>query len=201
MVLLSYACMQTMELYCSLFFQNIQHASALRASLQLLPSMVLGAVLNLTAGLLVDRVPVIWITLISSVLCAGGPLLMALINPKWPYWYMAFPAQLLEPLSADVLFTVGLITVSEVFPENEQALAGAVFNTAGQLGTSVGLALMGVVSGVVTQGSENIDKSGVAALELGYRAGFWTAFGLMLVTCILCVGGLKDMGRIGLKRE
>jgi hypothetical protein len=51
-----------------------------------------------------------------SILSAGAPLLMAMINPHWPYWYDAFFAQLLSPLSADVLFTVGLLVVSDVFP-------------------------------------------------------------------------------------
>lgn len=126
---------------------------------------------------------------------------MALVNPKWPYWYAEFPAQILEPLSADVLFTVGLITVSEVFPEDTQALAGAVFNTAGQFGTSMGLALMGVVSGIVSRDSKYVDKASPAALEIGYRAGFWTAFALMILTCVLCVVGLRKVGRIGLKKD
>lgn len=64
--------------------------------------------------------------------------MMAVVNPEWSYWYMEFWAQLLAPLAADVLFTVGLVIVSEVFPEDTQALAGAVFNTVAQFGSSLG---------------------------------------------------------------
>ena len=201
MVLFSFACMQTMELYCSLFYQNVQKASALRASLQLLPSMILGATLNLTAALFVDRIPIIYITVISSMLCAVAPLLMALIDPAWPYWYAAFPAQILEPLSADVLFTIGLLVVSEVFPDSTQSLAGAVFNTAGQFGMSFGLAVIGVVSDTVTQHSDHADKTTPDALEDGYRAGFWTAFAMMVSIGLLALVGLREVGKIGLKRE
>jgi hypothetical protein len=55
--------------------------------------MLLGIVLNLAIGAFVDKVPAIYAVLISSGLCVGSPLLMAVINPKWPYWYDAFFAQ------------------------------------------------------------------------------------------------------------
>lgn len=36
---------------------------------------------------------VIWVVLAASASTAVSPLLMALIHPVWPYWYMAFTAQ------------------------------------------------------------------------------------------------------------
>ena len=201
MVLFSFAYMQTMELYCSLFYQNVQMASALRASLQLLPSMILGMILNLTVALFVDRVRIIYITVVSSVFCAVAPLLMALINPVWPYWYAAFPAQILEPLNTDVLYTIGLLVVSEVFPDSNQSLAGAVFNTAGQFGTSFGLAIVGVVSDTVTQKSQYPDKTSPDALEAGYRAGFWTTFAMMVSISLLALFGLRNVGKVGRKQD
>lgn len=69
-----------------------------------------------------------WLVLITTILTAGSPLLMALINPHWSYWKGAFLAQVLAPLSGGVLVTIGLIIVSEAFPEkNQAALAGAVY--------------------------------------------------------------------------
>jgi hypothetical protein len=79
---------------------------------------------------------------------------MALISARWPYWYAAFQAQLLAPLSCDILFTIGLLTVSEVFSAHTQGLAGAVFNTVAQFGASFGLTLMAVVAAVVTKSEE-----------------------------------------------
>ena len=63
--------------------------------------MILAAILNLVTGLIVNKVPVIYLVLISSAFGALGPLLMAINSPHWPYWYAAFPAQLFEPLSPD----------------------------------------------------------------------------------------------------
>ena len=78
--------------------------------------------------------------------------------------------QLLAPLSADILFTVGILIVSDVFPAKTQALAGAVFNTLAQLGTSIGLTTLSVISRGVTKEIGNESKGSSAALMEGYRA-------------------------------
>lgn len=201
MVLLSTAVMNCMELFCSLFFQDVQGTTALGASLRLLPNLLMGTFINLTTGFIVDRVPATYAVLISSGLCAGAPLLMALINPDWPYWYAAFFAQLLSPLSGDVLFTIGLIIVSDVFPTRTQALAGAVFNTVSQLGVSIGLTTMSVISVTVTKDSGVADKGSPEALMKGYRASFWTLFAWMVAACFVGGVGLRRLGKIGVKKD
>lgn len=133
MVALSYGAMNSMELFSSLYFQEIQNTSTLFTSLRLLPNLLIGCLINLTVGIFVDKVSARWLVAISSLLCAGAPLMMALVDPDWSYWYMEFWAQTLAPLSGDVLFTVGLLIISEEFPEEMQGLAGAVFNTVAQV--------------------------------------------------------------------
>lgn len=126
---------------------------------------------------------------------------MATIKAQWPYWYNAFFAQLLSPICADILFTVGLLVVSDVFPARTQALAGAVFNTVAQFGTSIGLTLMAVISSSVTESSKIRDKKSPGALMLGYRASFWAAFAWMGLACFIGAFGLRKIGKVGLKRD
>ena len=126
---------------------------------------------------------------------------MAVISPRWPYWYAAFPAQLLSPMACDIMFTIGLLAVSEGFPADTQALAGAVFNTVNQFGQSIGLTLLAVVSAVVTKQTEDQGKGKEEALFVGYRAGFWTAFALGVPACLIGGFGLRHMGKIGVKRD
>ncbi|KAK0737991.1 major facilitator superfamily domain-containing protein [Schizothecium vesticola] len=201
MMLLSYAVMQTMELFCTLFFQHVQGLSAMQSSVRMVPAMVVATLMVLTTGLFIHKISPVYLVLPTSFLCAGAPLLMALNQPEWPYWYAAFPAQALQPMSADVLFSVGIIVVSEVFPDDTQAVAGAVFNTAGQFGLSIGLALIGIVSESFIQRSPHADKSGPEALADGYRAAFWTAFGWMLLICVVALVSLRKVERVGLKRD
>ena len=182
-------------------FQEVQEYSAFEASLRLLPALIVGVVLNLMTGYFIDRVSPFWLIVVSTVLTAGSPLLMALIKPAWPYWWGAFPAQVLAPLSGDIFFTVGLIIVSEVFPDRTQALAGAVFNTVAYFGWSFGINSMQVVSMLVTDATTYRDKSSPLALLQGYQATFWAMFAAMLVAAGGAVLGLRDVNRIGLKRE
>lgn len=132
---------------------------------------------------------------------AGAPLIMALIQPQLIYWKGAFFAQTLAPLGGDVLFTVGLIVVSEMFAEKDQALAGAVFNTVGGFGLSLGMNTMQVVSVLVTKGTQYRDKSAPEALLKGYEASFWAMFAACMACAVLCVAGLRGIGKVGLKRD
>ncbi|KAK2669980.1 MFS transporter superfamily [Fusarium oxysporum f. sp. vasinfectum] len=174
-------------------FQEIQYLSAVDAGIRILPSTVVGLGLNLMTGLIVHKIPAVWLVAASSLLSSGSPLLMAVINPSWSYWVGAFFAQILLPFSIDVLFTVGLIIVTEVFPEKNQSVAGAVFNTAAQFGNALGLAIVQVVSAAVTNQKIN-PKSPEAHLE-GYRASFWTLFSLMLVCVLVAALGLRGAGK------
>lgn len=161
----------------------------------------MGVFVNLATGYIIDRVSTFWLVLGAVVLTSVSPLLMALIDPQWSYWKGAFFAQCLGPLACDMLFTTGLIVVSGVFPEETQALAGAVFNTVAYFGMAIGLNLMQVVSLLVTKGTQYRDKNYSTALLRGYRASFWTMFALMMTSVVLCVFGLRKIGRVGLKRD
>ncbi|KAF2017500.1 MFS general substrate transporter [Aaosphaeria arxii CBS 175.79] len=211
MVVISYGVMNSMELFSSLYFQEVQERSALSASLNLLPNLMVGVVLNLSMGLFVDRLPARWLVVVSSFICALAPLFMAVVDPNWSYWYMEFWAQIFAPFSGDIMFTVGLIIVSENFPEKTQALAGAIFNTVSQFGMSLGIGLCQVVAlGVMGSAKgggghggegdafENVSKGDTLR---GYRASFWTMFAAMMACGAIAVFGLRKAGNVGLKRE
>ncbi|KAF4946563.1 hypothetical protein FGADI_11077 [Fusarium gaditjirri] len=182
-----------------LAFQEIQYLPAVEAAIRILPSTVVGLGLNLMTSLIVHKIPAVWLVAVSPLLSSGSPLLMAMINPSWSYWVGAFFTQILLPFSIDVLFTVGLIIVTEVFPEKNQSLAGAVFNTAAQFGNALGLAMVQVVSVGLTNRNIN-PKSPEARLE-GYRASFWTLFALMLVCVLVGALRLRRAGKVGSKRD
>jgi MFS family permease len=125
---------------------------------------------------------------------------MALTNPGWTYWYMAFWAQALSPISVTVMVTVGMLIVSDVFPEKSQALAGAVFNTVGQFGLSFGVGGCQLVAlGVTGNNAEGDGEEG--RLLRGYRASFWMMFGYLMVCTVVAGFGLRKVGKVGLKRD
>lgn len=101
----------------------------------------------------------------------------------------------------NVLFTVGLLIISAIFPPHTQALGGAVFNTCAQLGTSIGLTITSVISDSRTAASNYQNKASPQALMTGYRAVFWALFAWMVVVLCAGVGGLRRVGKIGVKRD
>lgn len=212
MVALSYGTNNSIELFSSLYFQEVQHASTFTTSLYLLPNLATGVLINIVVGFFVHRVPARWLVASSALICALSPMLMALMNPNWNYWYLAFWAQVAAPFSIDVLFTVGLIIVSDSFPEETQALAGAVFNTVAQFGLSLAMGSCQVVAlGVQAgdgasatgggHGDGAFESANSMALLKGYRASYWLMFAHMLVCVVIAVVGLRKVGKVGLKRE
>ncbi|KMU82387.1 efflux protein [Coccidioides immitis H538.4] len=148
-------------------------------------------VLNVTTGLIVHAIRVNYLIVLTATLAAVSPLLMAFVDPKWNYWTCAFWAVLLGPVSVDVVFTVAHLLITDIFAPSTHALAGAVFNTIAQLGTSVGLCVIAVVSAAV-QHSSNYPKDSPDALISGYRAAFWTCFAMMVTTVIISSVGIAE---------
>jgi MFS family permease len=186
-------------------FQEVQNRSTLIASLYLLPNLIVGVCINLTVGIFVHRLPAGRLIMGSSILCAVAPLMMALVNPDWNYYYLELWAQILAPMGTNVLFTVGLIIVSDNFPKETQALAGAVFSTASQFGTSLGVGLCQMVAlgvmGSDVKSSDDATQEDVQDMLRGYRAGFWTMFASMVLCVVIAVVGLRRMGKVGLKKD
>lgn len=100
-----------------------------------------------------------------------------------------------------MIFTVANLIIADSFSPKTQGLAGAVFNTIAQFGTSIGLTTFAIIAASVTDGSSYKNKSSPEALMVGYRAVFWTCFGLLLAAIGIGAWGLRRVGKVGLKRE
>jgi MFS family permease len=201
MVLLAWAAYQSGELLLSLFFQRVQRASPVEASWWLLPNVVVGLLLNPLTGLFVQHFAAHRLLAGVSLVSALSPLIMVCVDPAWPWWAAAFWAVALGPISVDVLFTMAHMIITDVFPPEMHSLAGAVFNAVAQLGTSLGMSLVAVVSAAVTRllgegGGSGLEGGGPEAGLAGFRAAFATCFVLMVLSAVAALG-LRDVGRLG----
>ena len=139
--------------------------------------------------------------MVCSLTSLAPPILMALADPKAIYWAYEFPAMVLQPIGIDSLFTISNLLITSLFAPKDQGLAGGVFNTVSQIGKSVGVALSAVIANTVTAKSPNGDRTSPAALLPGYQAAFWFCFALNAVTLIVSILGLRNIGKVGLKRD
>lgn len=187
------------ETFVTFLFQDVQGLSATSASVRFLPEPAVGVMVNVLIGLYVHRLRANWALTASFIASAIGPMLLAVMRKDASYWAFEFPAVALIPVATDVLYTISQLIITAEFDETTQALAGGVFNTVAQIGKSVGLALSAVVASTVTEkfGETNGDDG----LLRGYRAAWWFTFA-MTATCIfVTMFGLRNIGKVGLKRE
>ncbi|KAK6001680.1 hypothetical protein QM012_002170 [Aureobasidium pullulans] len=201
MMFLVSAVLNTGEYFFSLFFQKVQDLSALQASLRYLPNVIVGTLISFGTDAVLHKWSTYRYLMVMSIISAVAPLLMSLMNPSWPYWYMAFWAMAFLPFANDVLFIVAALVITDSFSDSKQALAGSILNTVYQFGSAVGLAIMAVISSTVTDKSGFADKNVPGALLEGYKATFWTCLGSAVLYCFIGGVGLRTIGKVGLKQE
>ncbi|OJI80394.1 hypothetical protein ASPTUDRAFT_59123 [Aspergillus tubingensis CBS 134.48] len=201
-VFLIWGAFNAFEQIANFFFQDVQQLSVFSTSVRFIPVTVMGVLTSLVTGMILHRVRadslINWATVLSSL----SPLLIALINPAWTYWRSAFFAMCLNPIAADVLFTVSTILITGMFPVETQGLAAGVFNTVSQFGRSIGLALVALIANSVTDKyAQSENKESPGALMVGYRAAFWFLFAMNIVSLVVSSIGLRKIGNVGRKRS
>jgi len=95
------------------------------------------------------------------------------------------------------MFTIAHLIIIDVFPLKTHALAGAIFNTVSQFGSTGGMAVMAVVSSTYSKRRGNVTQSDPDSLLYGYRAVFWSCFVLMCLTCFMAPVGLRTTRKLG----
>jgi hypothetical protein len=79
---------------------------------------------NMLMGFFVPHIEADRNVILTAVIASISHLPMAVINPNWTNWALAFPPMFLNPMGADGLFTVPILLISSVFPAKMQDLAG-----------------------------------------------------------------------------
>ncbi|KAG8629027.1 hypothetical protein KVT40_002892 [Elsinoe batatas] len=200
-VFFSWGTFNSVETLLTFYFQEVQKLSPIQTSLRFLPSAVVGFTMNIIAGALVHRISANLMVNVGLFITCAAPLAMTFATPSSSFWTSGFIANVLSAVGVDALFTVANLLITSVFPAKTQALAGGVFNTVGQIGKSVGIALSAVVASSVTARTLYPDKHSPDALMDGYIGAFWFNFGICGLTLAMGLIGLRKIGKVGHKRD
>jgi EmrB/QacA subfamily drug resistance transporter len=126
----------------TLYFQQVEHYSAIRTGMAYLP---FGIVISVGIGLASQLAPKIGVKPLfcaGALLFAGGVLLLSRITVHGSYWTHAFPAMVVMSLGSGINFAAfGIASVHQVSGE-DASLASGIQNTAQQVGGAVGLAVL-----------------------------------------------------------
>ena len=130
----------------TLYFQQVEHYSALRTGLAYLP---FGIVISVGIGLASQLAPKTGVKPLfcaGALLFAGGVLLLSRITVHGAYWTHAFPAMVVMALGSGINFAAfGIASVHRVSGE-DASLASGIQSTAQQVGGAVGLAVLATLA-------------------------------------------------------
>jgi hypothetical protein len=110
---------------------------------------------------------------------------------------MTFIATFLSRIAADVVLNIANLSITATFPSRTHGVAGEVTNTLAQLGASFGLNATSIRAGLVKLHSYYSDKESPEALNVGYRASFWTSFAATAFMLVVVYAGLGKIGKVG----
>ncbi|KAE8309961.1 hypothetical protein BDV41DRAFT_579934 [Aspergillus transmontanensis] len=197
-VFMIWGALNTFEQVINIFFQNVQHLSGVETAIRFIPTPITGLLIAFTTRFVLHTYRADVIINITTLIPCVSPLIMALVNPARVYWRCASVAISLNSIAADSLFTVSNNLIAGVSPAEMQGLAACVFNTVSHIEKSFGLVIVALISNQVTdQQSQFEDKRSPEALMVGYRAAFWTLFGMNVASLVLSLFGLRKVGNIG----
>ena len=200
-VFLVWGALNASEQLTALYLQDVRGVSSLTASLYFMPAPVCGALMNAAIGVLLPYMRPSLAVPVGCFVSAVAPLLLAtLCHVDGPgYWRGVFQAMALNPLGADLIYTIANLVVTAAFPTKTQALAGGVFNMLAQIGKSVGIATSAVIARQVTV---QVNGAGTReALLRGYKAAWWYNCSLSFASVAVSFWGLRSVTKLGAKRE
>jgi MFS family permease len=177
------------SLYLPLFFQGVLAVSPTSAGLVMTPfsmSMVLGAVLSSSAMNKVKRYRII--AIVSALLLSVGALLIALMTPATSL-LLAILLMALTGIGTGTFFTLPMVAVQNAVPESQLGVSTAGLRYLGQLGATLGIAIIGTVVTSAASGNlmNHLPTSAVSrqALSNALAHGFVAAPVFALVTLLV----------------
>ncbi|KAG6885012.1 hypothetical protein C0993_006537 [Termitomyces sp. T159_Od127] len=184
--------------WAQLYYQNYRGYSPLLTVIRVLPMFVSGVLCNIFVAAVVAYVPVVFLLAIGTLGTSMACLLFAIINPDATYWAYGFPSAVITVFGADFVFASGTLFIAKVAEPHEQSLAGALFQTMTQIGTSLGVTVTTVIFDRVTQQKSRGDPALIASPPLAsYQAAQWGSFAFGVLSMLLSILFFYGVGIVG----
>lgn len=174
--------------FATYFYQEYQGLSALQTTLRFIPTGVTGVLMACSTPILLRYFAPDTILLVGSAAIATSSLLFALPIPSTTsYFAYGLEAMVLATAGADTAIPCVSLIVSHAMPQEDQAMGGALLQTAMQLGRVVGLAIATATQTAVVARERGVSVTDVGRIQqgdhsslLGLRAANWLNFALAM---------------------
>ncbi|TGA97484.1 DHA2 family efflux MFS transporter permease subunit [Sporolactobacillus shoreae] len=133
--------------YWSLFFQNFWGFSALEGGVALLPTTVLIALLTPFLGIMIQKHErnLRYIVMLGVFLVGISFLFTVLLSKQSNYLNTFLPSMLIRGIGIPILMTSISLSIMNAVPEKKAGLAAGMYNMSRNIGTSIGVSLLGQV--------------------------------------------------------
>ncbi|UKZ66586.1 uncharacterized protein TrAtP1_007758 [Trichoderma atroviride] len=192
-------------IYATYYFQEFQGQSPLQTMLRFLPTGIGGAAVAIVVSQLVGRVPTVFLLVCGNLAITIACLLYAVpIAPTTSYFAWGLPAMVLSVVGADTTWPCLTLFTSRALPREDQAIGGALINSVGQIGRSIGLAIATAVQTAVMAHGRGVAVKNVGSIKAwdadslrGLRAASWFDFALGLVSLVLVLVAFRTLEIVG----
>ncbi|PTB66998.1 MFS general substrate transporter [Trichoderma citrinoviride] len=204
-MLLFFAGFNNYLIFTTYFFQEFQGLSPLQTMLRFIPTGVGGATVAIIVSQLLDRVPTLFILITGHVaLCIACLLYAVPISPSTSYFAYGLPAMILAVIGSDTTWPCLTLFTSRALPREDQAVGGALINSVGQFGRSIGLAISTAVQTAVMANARGLsvkDAGSIVAWEpeslRGLRAASWMNFAFGIVSMGVVLVAFRTLDIVG----
>jgi EmrB/QacA subfamily drug resistance transporter len=173
--------------FMSLYVQQVNGYSPLKAGLAFLPSGLATLLAAFTGSRLVAKIGPKRQLLLGPVLGAAGMLWLTNLSAGSPYWSAMFVPLVLIGVGLGFSFVPMTLAGTAGVPHHQAGLASGLLNTTRQVGGAVGLAAMATIATSVTRHHAVHGALTPSSFTAGYDVAFAIAGSALLVAALLAI--------------
>lgn len=170
----------------SLYYQDYKNYTPFNSALHSLPASLCGVIAAVAVMWVVPRFRAPHILAVGGILSGAACILYAAEPVGTSYWAMEFIACCCLPFGADMTVAVGSILMSNMSGDDEQSVAGALFQTSVQIGQALGTCVTSLIVSEV--------QTNTGDLLQGIRAAFYFCSAFPWAIAIFAFFGLRKIG-------
>ncbi|KAH7090873.1 MFS general substrate transporter [Auriculariales sp. MPI-PUGE-AT-0066] len=165
-------------------WQDVYGWSAVNAAVHFLPVGLVAGPLMIFSASWTERFEKKYILIASQVLVIISTVILPFADSPDKYWRLAFPSFIIGSAGASLLFVNANVALFQSTPTEIAGVIASVFNSALQLGSAVGVA-------IITSIQLAIDKKNIGNADAnpyaGRAAGFWFLLAIVALETIAVV--------------
>jgi EmrB/QacA subfamily drug resistance transporter len=173
--------------FATLYLQQLVGTSPFLTGLAFLPESLSIAICSALGAQLTNRLGTRWSIIIGMSALLLSMLLLAQLSVRDGYWHVLLPGFVMLGFGLGVASVAATSAGMAQAGAEEQGLVAGLLNTAAQLGTALGLALLNIIAATSTALLKNSEDPEAAALVAGFRWAFVASAGIAIIGILVAV--------------